>query len=343
MAPSPSAACCRARSRATASIARPSASASALPSATPARSRRARGEDEDRVVRARVAVDGQLVPGPRGGRSEERREDRRLDRRVGQDDGQHRRHPRMDHPDALGDPADPDRRPVVPSGPGSATPIVADLGPRVGRPQGGRRALSSPAVGASRPSADSVGQPAPDLVDRQARPDDAGREEQRRVGRDPDRAAASGLGDLAPGRRRRPRRSPRSRSRSSRRSPAPSHDDRRRPDRRPRRGAPGDSRTGAAAKAFGVNDRGRRGGSAVVATMTARSGRPEALIPAAIAPPATKPRGGTGRRSTDGRSERQRLEHGRRRRRSADRRAVPLTARAGAARARASRAGRGPG
>src|SRR4051812_21216779 len=67
-----------------------------------------------------------------------------------------------------------------------------------------------------------------------------------------------------------------------------------------------DRRTGAAAKAFGVKTAaaaaGRRSpsGPGAVAT-SARSGRPEALIPA-TPPTATNPPGITARRSTGGRS-----------------------------------------
>src|SRR4051812_40151721 len=61
-----------------------------------------------------------------------------------------------------------------------------------------------------------------------------------------------------------------------------------------------DRRTGAAANALGVNTAAAAAGPAVVTT-TARSGRPEALIPAA-SPPALKPAGMTARRSTGGRS-----------------------------------------
>ena len=61
-----------------------------------------------------------------------------------------------------------------------------------------------------------------------------------------------------------------------------------------------DSRTGAAANAFGVKTAAAAAGPAVVTT-TARSGRPEALIPAAM--PAGPEAGGmAARRSTGGRS-----------------------------------------
>ena len=71
--------------------------------------RRPGRQDEDRVVGARVAVDRELVPGPRRGRPEQAPEHLGRDGRVGQHDRQHRRHPRVDHPDALGDAADADR------------------------------------------------------------------------------------------------------------------------------------------------------------------------------------------------------------------------------------------
>src|SRR3954447_8653931 len=59
-------------------------------------------------------------------------------------------------------------------------------------------------------------------------------------------------------------------------------------------------RTGAAANVFGVKTAATAAGPRVVTT-TARSGRPEAFIPAA-SPPARKPGGVTARRSTGGRS-----------------------------------------
>src|SRR5262249_43840752 len=60
-----------------------------------------------------------------------------------------------------------------------------------------------------------------------------------------------------------------------------------------------DRRTRAAPNAFGVNTAAAAASPAVV-TMSATSGRPEALIPAAT-PPAEKPAGRTARRSTAGR------------------------------------------
>src|SRR5439155_1811451 len=64
-------------------------------------------------------------------------------------------------------------------------------------------------------------------------------------------------------------------------------------------------RTGAAAKAFGVKTAaaaaGRRPSGPRVVAMTARSGRPDALIPTAVAP-ATNPPGIAARRSTAGRT-----------------------------------------
>ena len=47
------------------------------------------------------------------------------DGRVGQDDRQHRGHARMDHPDALGDPADRSPSRAAPSASGSSTVVVA--------------------------------------------------------------------------------------------------------------------------------------------------------------------------------------------------------------------------
>ncbi len=93
-----------------------------------------------------------------------------------------------------------------------------------------------------------------------------------------------------------------------------------------------DSRTGAAANAFGVKTAATAAGPVVEST-TARSGRPEALIPAAR-PPALKPAGMTGRRSTGGRSAE---DVGTGRSESV------VMGRAGAARGRPSRAGHGRG
>src|SRR6187431_2121853 len=91
-----------------------------------------------------------------------------------------------------------------------------------------------------------------------------------------------------------------------------------------------DSRTGAAANVFGVKTAAAAAGPAVVTT-TARSGRPEALIPAA-SPPALKPSGITARRSTGGRS----VEDT-----GTGRFVTDVMAREGAARGPPSRAGRG--
>ena len=93
-----------------------------------------------------------------------------------------------------------------------------------------------------------------------------------------------------------------------------------------------DSRTGAAANVFGVKTAATAAGPAVERT-TARSGRPEALIPAAN-PPALKPAGMAGRRSTGGRS----VEDV-----GMERSEMVVMARVGAVRGRPSRAGRGRG
>ena len=60
----------------------------------------------------------------------------RVDRRVGQDDREHRRHPRVDHPDALGDAGDPDRADREAVGIGQGDRHGRGLRPRVGRPEG---------------------------------------------------------------------------------------------------------------------------------------------------------------------------------------------------------------
>src|SRR5207344_1139299 len=90
-----------------------------------------------------------------------------------------------------------------------------------------------------------------------------------------------------------------------------------------------DRRTGAAANKFGVKTAAAGAGPAVVTT-TARSGRPEALIPAA-SPPARKPGGMAARRSTGGRSGEDA---------GTGRSVVVMMARAAAGRGRPFRAGR---
>ena len=100
----------------------------------------------------------------------------RLDRRVGEDDREHRRHPRVDHPDALGDAGDPDARgPARPSGSGSvdrrrSRPSSACRSS--GAPRRPRRAPSSVAARRRRERVDAGG----DHVERQPRADDPGRE-----------------------------------------------------------------------------------------------------------------------------------------------------------------------
>ena len=65
------------------------------------------GEQEDRVVRARVAVDGELVPGARDDRAQDRLSVAGRRCASVSTHGQHRRHPRVDHAHALGDPGRP--------------------------------------------------------------------------------------------------------------------------------------------------------------------------------------------------------------------------------------------
>ena len=93
-----------------------------------------------------------------------------------------------------------------------------------------------------------------------------------------------------------------------------------------------DSRTGAAANVFGVKTAATAAGPDVVVT-TARSGRPEALIPATM-PPALKPGGMAERRSTGGRSVEDTGTEGC---------SMVVMAPAAAVRGRPSRAGRGRG
>ncbi len=86
-------------------------------------------------------------------------EDRRRDGRVGQDDRQHRRHPRMDHPDALGDPGHAGRRPARHAGPGRLRAIVACF-VRESVVRRATAAASSPASVATRPVATTSARPA---------------------------------------------------------------------------------------------------------------------------------------------------------------------------------------
>ncbi len=157
-----------------------------------ARAACARGQQEHRVVCARVAVDAELVPRPGDDRPEQPVEDRRLDGGVGQDHRQHRRHPRMDHPDALGDPGYPDGAAAVAVGVREHEARRRQLGPRIGRAQGDCRCLEG-IVGGRQGRAESD-DPGLDQVEREAGADDPGREQERPVD---DRAGGRGeqLGD----------------------------------------------------------------------------------------------------------------------------------------------------
>ena len=143
----------------------------------------------------------------------------RLDRRVGQDDREHRRHPGVDHPDALGDAGDPDAADREAVGIGQGDRHGRGLRPRVGRPEGlgGRGERVVGRREARRERVDAGG----DLVERQPRADDAGREEERPLPGDPERAGEErrdlGLVGVAGGAGRGV-----GASRSSRRSPSPS-------------------------------------------------------------------------------------------------------------------------
>ena len=179
-------------------------------------------------------------------------QDGRLDRRVGQDDRQHRRHPRMDHPDALGDAGDPDRGRRSPSGPGSVErrPSPTFVRESVVR-SATATALEAHRRWRARPSATSVGDPGRDLGPAAA----ACRSRRSTAGgwRRPGPAAPRrGRRRPRPGRRRRPVPSPRSRSRSSTTIARPARTARRPPASLAAR-CSWESRTGAAAKAFGVN------------------------------------------------------------------------------------------
>ena len=68
-----------------------------------ARSRGAGGEQQERVARRRVAVDGDGVEGGVAAESKDLTQRPRLDRRVGEEESEHGRHVRRDHACALGD------------------------------------------------------------------------------------------------------------------------------------------------------------------------------------------------------------------------------------------------
>ncbi len=113
-APSPSAAIAIARDRQTAS--RASANAPTSSAAIEAAAGRTVGEHEDRVVGRGVAVDRHLVEAAIDGRPQQRPERRGVDGRIGGEEGEHRRHLRMDHAGALGHAADADHAAIGQAG-----------------------------------------------------------------------------------------------------------------------------------------------------------------------------------------------------------------------------------
>ena len=99
-----------------------------------------------------------------------------VDGRVGQHDREHRGHPRMDHPDALGDAAQRDRHgPAV--GVGQLDRRGHDLGHRIGRAQR-LRGRAQRVIGRGKRRHDQR-QSVAHLVERQPRPDDPGRQVER--------------------------------------------------------------------------------------------------------------------------------------------------------------------
>ena len=217
----------------------------------------------------------------------------RLDRGVGQDDRQHRRHVRVDHPDALGDPGDGDRRRLAVAG-RQHDGRRRHLGDGIGRAQGlgsGREPASSPSARHRLPSPASTlssGSRVPMTpVDRwrtwvSSMPHAVGHEPAdgswSASPAAPVAALAQPLVEMTAEAKPKPPRGSSGRGREIGR----------------------DRRTGAAANAFGVNTAAAAAGPPVV-TMRARSGRPEALIPRRQ-PAGTKPAGraAAARRSTDG-------------------------------------------
>ena len=102
----------------------------------------------------------------------------------------HRRHPRMDHPDALGHARDADRDRTAVGG-GQLDRRRDDLRPRVRRPQGDRGRLEPGVAGGQAAGHDPV-DPRQHQVEREARPDDAGRHRERRRWRRADRGGQPG-------------------------------------------------------------------------------------------------------------------------------------------------------
>ena len=218
---------------------------------------------------------------------------------VGQDDGQHRRHPRVDHPDALGDAGDAYRRPA-PVGVGQRRRSWS-------RPWSRESVVRSASAAASR--AASVARERPGRASAMPGGDlSSGR----RVPMIPvERCSVRGSVPSAVGEERRDRglilfagrsrRGVRAAARRDDRAP-PS---RSRPADRIRRSEMGprepDRRRGERVRR---EDRGRRG-RPVRRRDEARSGRPEALMPAAT-PPARNPRRDPARRSTAGRRRKRR-------------------------------------
>ena len=294
-APSPSAACWRARSRATASIAAPSAvvagvrlrSSSWLP-AFPDASRKTVSlvlvsPSTESWFQVRAAA-GRRRPASTAGSTAAS---------VRTTD-EHRGHPRVDHPDALGDPRH--RHPHGPAVGGRQLDARRrELRDRIGRPQRlGRR--RQPGIGRGerrdgsrrRPSATrSSGRRVPMIpVDRWSTRSTATPAAAPTI-RPISAWSASPAGPVAA--LAEPLVEMSLRPAVAVRADRPTS----------RRGSPATCLTGAAANAFGVNTAAAAAGPSVVRIST-RSGRPDALIPIA-APPAAKPAGRAARRSTSGR------------------------------------------
>ena len=258
VAPSPSAACWRARSPGDRLDRAAQRGRAGLAGVHRGCARRPDASQEHGVVGARVAVDRELVPGPRRPRREEPVERGRDRGRVGEDDGEHRRHARVDHPDALGDPGDGDghgRRRPRPAARGGRVAIFVVESVVRSATRRGREGLVGGGELAGRHAAIVAG----DLVHRQPRADDARREVEDRGPGCPARSRRASadrrlVGVAGRARRRVRRARGRDDGRANRRP--------RRPCRRSPGGWPATSRTGAAAKRFGVNTAGRGAGAA---------------------------------------------------------------------------------
>ena len=137
----------------------------------------ARGEDQQRVARRGVAVDGDAIEGAVGAVGDEALQRRGSDRRVGEDEAQHRRHVRLDHAGALAEAVDHDLDAVDLGG------ARRELGEGVGGHDRARGGVPGVGLGLAGELAEQVGELAG--VERLA--DDAGRGNEHLAGRAADR------------------------------------------------------------------------------------------------------------------------------------------------------------